>query len=82
MMCVLTQSCLTLETLWTVTHQAPLSMGLPRQEYWSRLPFPSLRDCPHPGIELKSPALQVDSLPSKPMEKCIHTTKNSPNDIL
>ena len=28
-------------TLWTVARQAPLSMGFPRQEYWSRLPFPS-----------------------------------------
>ena len=29
-------------TPWTVAHQAPLSMGFPRQEYWSGLPFPSL----------------------------------------
>ena len=28
-------------TLWTVTHQAPLSMGFSRQEFWSGLPFPS-----------------------------------------
>ena len=82
MTCVLTQLCLTLATLRTVTHQAPLSTGLPRQEYWSRLPFPSPGDLPHPGIELKSPALQVDSLLSKPTEKCIHVTKNSPNCIL
>ena len=50
-------------TPWTV--QAPLSMGFPRQEYWSRLPFPPPGDLPHPGIEplsLASPALQVDSL--------------------
>ena len=32
------------ETLWTVAHQAPLSMGFPRQEYWSGLPFPSPGD--------------------------------------
>jgi len=32
-------------------------MGFPRQEYWSRLPFPSLGDLPNPGIELESPAL-------------------------
>ena len=38
-------------TPWTVAHQAPLSMGLPRQEYWSRLPFPSPGDPPDPGIE-------------------------------
>ena len=38
-------------TLWTVAHQAPLSMGFFRQEYWSGLPFPPLRDLPKPGIE-------------------------------
>ena len=42
-------------TLWTVAHQAPLSMGFPRQEYGSRLPFPSLGDPPNPGTELASP---------------------------
>ena len=36
---------------WTVTFQAPLSMGFPRQEYWSGLPFPSAWDLPHPGTE-------------------------------
>ena len=36
-------------TLWTVDHQAPLSVGFPRQEYWSRLPFPSPGDLPNPG---------------------------------
>ena len=43
-------------------------MGFPRQEYWSGLPFPSLEDLPDPGIELRSPALQADSLPSEPPE--------------
>ena len=38
-------------------------MGFPRYEYWSGLPFPSLGGFPDPGIELLSPALQVDSLP-------------------
>ena len=38
-------------TLWTVARQAPLSMGFPRQEYWSRLPFPSPVDLLDPGIE-------------------------------
>ena len=41
-------------TLWIVAHQAPLTMGFPRQEYWSGLPFPSLGDLPDPGIELTS----------------------------
>ena len=54
-----------LATPWTVTHQAPLSMGFPRQEYWSRFPFPLPEDLPDPGIELTSSmssAWQADSL--------------------
>ena len=42
--------------------QAPLSIGFPRKEHWSGLPFPSLGDLPNPGIEPRSPALQADSL--------------------
>ena len=52
------------ETSWTVACQAPLSMRFSSQEYWSGLPFPSPGDLPNAGIELKSPALQADSLPS------------------
>ena len=44
-------------TPWTVAHQAPLSMGFPRQEYWSGLRFPPPGDLPNPGIEPASPAL-------------------------
>ena len=47
-------------TLWTIAHQAPLSMGFSRQEYWSGLPCPPPGDLPDPGIEpvsLMSPAL-------------------------
>ena len=44
-------------TLWTVAHQAPLSMEFPKQEYWSGLPFPSPGDLPDPGIKSESPAL-------------------------
>ena len=43
-------------TPWTVAHQAPPSMGLSRQEYWSGLPFPPPEDLPNPGIERTSPA--------------------------
>ena len=53
-------------TPWTVTYQAPLSMGLSRQEYWSGLPFPSPGYLPEPGIEPGSPALQADTLLSEP----------------
>ena len=45
----------------TVAHQAPLSMGLSKQEYWSRLPCPPPGDLPNPGIEpvsLTFPALE------------------------
>ena len=37
-------------TLWTIAHQAPLSMGFSREEYWSGLPFPLLGDLPNPGV--------------------------------
>ena len=43
--------------LYTVAHQASLSMGFPRQEYWSGLPFPPPGDLPDPGIKPESPAL-------------------------
>ena len=41
---------------WTITHQAPLSTGFSRQEYWSGLPFPPPGDLPDPGIKPESPA--------------------------
>ena len=59
------KSCLTLATPWNVACQAPLSMRFSRQEYWSGLPFPSLRDLPNPGVEPGSSVLQADSLPSE-----------------
>ena len=55
----------------TVARQAPLSMGFPRQEYWSGLPFSS-GDLPDPGIEPRSLILQADSLPSElPGKQCV-----------
>ena len=56
-------------TPWTVGHQAPPSMGFPRQEYWSGLPFPSPGDLPDPGIEPRSPTLQADALTYEPPGK-------------
>ena len=50
----------------TVVHQASLSMGFSRQEYYSGLAFPSPGDLPDLGIEPESPALQTDALPSEP----------------
>ena len=51
---------------WTVAHQAPLSMGFSRQEYWSGLPFSSPGNFSDPGIKPRSPTLQADTLPSEP----------------
>ena len=56
-------------TLCTVALQAPLSMEFSRPEYWSGYPFPSPGDIPNPEIELGSPALQADSLPTEPPGK-------------
>ena len=52
-------------TPWTVAHQAPLSMGFSKQEYWSGLPFPSPGDLPDPGIEPSSPILQANRVQNK-----------------
>ena len=56
-------------TPWTVALQAPLSMGFSRQAYWSGLPCPPPGGLPEPGIEHRSPTLQVDSLYCQPPEK-------------
>jgi len=59
-------------TPWTAAHQTPLSMGFPKQEYWSGLPFPSPGDLPDPGIEPRSPAWAggffTTEPPGKPQE--------------
>ena len=55
----------------TVAHKAPMSMGFPRQEYWSGWPFPPPGDLPDPGIEPTlpaSPALK-QTLPTEPPGK-------------
>ena len=59
-------------TPWTIAHQAPLCMEFSRQEYWSELPFPFPGNLPNPGIELRSPALQADALPSELPGKLQH----------
>ena len=61
-------------TPWTVASQAPLSMGLSWQEYWSGLPFPSPGDLP-PRDEAEAPASQVDSLLFEPPGKFITGTR-------
>ena len=52
--------------LWFGAHQAPLSMGFPRQECWSGLPFPSPGNLPDPGIELTSPTLTARFFTTEP----------------
>ena len=59
---LVTKSCLTLVTPWTVACQAPLSIGFFRQEYWRELPFPSPWDLPDPGIETRSLGFLAGSL--------------------
>ena len=62
---LITKSCPTLVTPWTVACQTPLSIGFSRQEYYSGLLFPSPGDLSDTGIEPRSPALQADSLPTE-----------------
>ena len=58
--CVLSRVCLFV-TAWTVARLVPLSVGFPRQEYWSGVLFPSPGDFPDSGIKFASPALQENS---------------------
>ena len=60
-----------LATTCTVACQAPLSLGFPRQEYWSGLPFPLPGDLPNAGIEPVSPALGGGFFTTKPPGKPI-----------
>ena len=60
-------------TLWTVAHQALLSVRFSRQEYWSGLPLLSPGNLPDPQNKPGSPALQADSLLSKPLGKLPRT---------
>ena len=62
---LVTQSCLTLCDPMDSSPPGSLSMGFSRQEYWSGLLFASPEDPPDLGLKLRSPALQMDSLPSE-----------------
>ena len=64
-------------TLWTVAHQAPLSMRFSRQEYWSGLPCLLQRNLPNPRIKPRSSTLQAYSLPSEPPRKPKNTGMGS-----
>ena len=72
-----------LQPLWNIAYQAPVSMEFCRQEYWRGLPFPSLGDLPNPGIEPASLASSVlaggfftTSVPGRPLNlaACISTS--------
>ena len=71
--CTHSLSCVQLFVIpWTVAHQALLSMGFSRQEYWSGLPLPSPADLPNLGIEptsLVSPALTGGFFTTVPRDK-------------
>ena len=54
---------------WVIANQAPLSLGFPRQGYWSGLPFPTPEDPPNPRIKPGSPALVGRFFNSEPLEK-------------
>ena len=54
---------------WTVVHQVPVSMGFPRQEYCSGLPFPPTWNLPDPGIEPTSPAFAGRFFTTEPSGK-------------
>ena len=62
--------------------QAPLSMELSRQKYWSGLPFPSPKDLPDSGIEPGSPTFEVDSLLSEPQGKPIYVYTYAQRNLL
>ena len=77
-----TQSCLTVcNPMDYIAHQTPLSMGFSRQEYWSRLPFPSPGNTLDPKVKPRSPTLQADFLLSEPQGKPQENSKTSLNVI-
>ena len=68
-LCLVTQSYLTLQPRGLKPARFLCPWGFSRQEYWSGLPCPPPGHIPNPGIKPRSPALQADSLPSEPPEK-------------
>ena len=73
-MCLVTQSCPILcDPMDCSPARLLCPWGFSRQEYWSGLPCPPPGDLPNPGTEPRSPALQVDSLPSEPPGKPVNT---------
>ena len=72
---VVTESCLTLlQPHGFAVYQTPLSMGFPRQEYWSGLPFPSPSHLPNPGIEFMCPELAGRCFTTEPPGRLFQVT--------
>ena len=69
MLCQLLSRVWLFMTPWTVARQTPPTMGFPRQEYWSGLPFSSPRDLSDPGIKSTSPALAGRFFTTEPLRK-------------
>ena len=69
MLALVIQSCPTLRDPMDGSPPSSSFQGFPRQEYWNALPFSSPGDLPNPGIEIRSPSLQADSLPAEPQGK-------------
>ena len=72
-------------TPWTIACQAPLSLGFPRQEYWSAWPSPSPEGLPDPGIEPASPVLAggffTTEPPGKPSSEALNFRKLSESPV-
>ena len=77
MLCLVAQSCLTLQPHELQPTRLLCPWGFSRQEYWSDLPCPPPGDLPNPGIKPWSPSLQVDSLPSELPGKTMNTGVDS-----
>ena len=84
MCCVLRcQSCLTLcDPMDCIARQVPLAMEFSRQECWSALPCPPPGDLPNPGIELRSPTLQANSLPAERAIRNPHENQFAKNTLV
>ena len=80
--CLVAKSCPALATPRTGVHQAPLSMGFPRQEYWNGLPFPSPGDLPIPRVKPASPALAGRFFTTEPPGKAYPDLKRVFNSYL
>ena len=79
---LVTKSHHTLMTPWTVGPQAPLSMGFPREKYWSGLPFHSPGALPNPGIQPTSPRLAGRFFTAEPPGKPIPLSNSTTSLII